>query len=106
LRRLKTGPNEDFVSELISIEMLEKTHKFPCAYTFKIIGKEEQGFIARAVAAVRDALTADLDPPYSVRATPDGCHVAVTVEPVVYSPHQVLAVYERVRSLAGLRMLF
>ena len=97
---------EVVVTEQINIELLEKTHKFPCTYTFKVIGKEEQGFVARAVVAVREALTAELDPPYTVRATPDGNHVAITLEPVVYSPQQVLAVYERVRGLEGLKVLW
>jgi hypothetical protein len=41
-----------------------------------------------------------------MRATADGKHVAVSLEPVVYSPHQILAVYDRVRSLEGLRYLW
>ena len=94
------------MTEHFSIELLEKTHTFPCAYVFKLIGNEEQGFVARAVAAVRDALQAEQDPPYTTRATPDGKFIAVTVEPIVQSPQQVLAVYDRVHNLDGLRFLF
>ena len=93
------------MTEQVSIELLEKTHVFPCPYTFKLIGREEQGFVARAVTEVRLALNADRDPPYTVRSTADGKHIAVSLEPVVYSAQQVLAVYERVRDLAGLRFL-
>ena len=35
-----------------SLELLERTHDFPCPYTFKVIGKVDNGFSARVVAAV------------------------------------------------------
>jgi putative lipoic acid-binding regulatory protein len=69
---------------------------------FKVIGKSDNGFVARTVAAVRDELAAPVDPPYSVRATPGGRHVAVTLEVSVASAHQVLAVYRRIVQLTGL----
>jgi putative lipoic acid-binding regulatory protein len=94
------------LTEQLSIELLEKTHVFPCPYMFKLIGNQDQGFVARVVAAVREGLQADRDPPYTTRATADGKHVAVSLEPVVYSPHQILAVYDRVRGLEGLRYLW
>jgi putative lipoic acid-binding regulatory protein len=93
------------LGESVSIELLESTHVFPCPYTFKLIGLEEHGFVARAVAQVRQALNADRDPPYTVRSTSDGKHVAVSLEPVVYSAQQVLDVYDRVRDLSGLRFI-
>ena len=52
------------MSELPAIELLENTHTFPGPYTFKVIGRAERGFVARAVAAVRDELDHALDPPY------------------------------------------
>ncbi|HEV8060535.1 MAG TPA: DUF493 domain-containing protein [Gemmataceae bacterium] len=104
--RAATSRAEVILTEQLSIELLEKTHAFPCPYMFKLIGSEDQGFVARAVAAVREALQAERDPPYTTRATPDGKYIAVSLEPMVYSPQQVLAVYERVRALAGLRYLW
>jgi putative lipoic acid-binding regulatory protein len=94
------------VEELPAIELLENTHTFPGPYTFKVIGRAERGFVARAVAAVRDALAEEVDPPYRVRETPNGRHVAVTVEPRVQTAHQVLAVYRRLQVIAGLVMLW
>ena len=38
----------------LSIALLEDTHTFPGTYMFKVIGKVENGFVARVVAAVRD----------------------------------------------------
>ncbi len=94
------------MSESESIELIESTHHFPGPYTFKVIGKVERGFVARVVAAVRDELGAPTDPQYSLRETAGGRHVAVTIEPVVQSGTQVMAVYRRIRGMAGLVMLF
>ena len=37
-------------------DLLQATHRFPCPYMFKAIGRVEGGFAARIVAAVRDEL--------------------------------------------------
>jgi putative lipoic acid-binding regulatory protein len=94
------------MDRLASIELLERTHTFPGPYMFKAIGKIERGFVARVVAGVRDALDAGTDPPFRVRETANGKHVSVTVEPVVQSAEQVLAVYRRIQTTAGLIMLW
>ena len=91
---------------LPSIELLESTHTFPGPYMFKVIGRVENGFAARVVAAVRDELQAPIDPPHSVREAVGGRHVSVTLEPTVQTGSDVLAVYRRVRKLAGLVMLW
>lgn len=88
-----------------AIELLNAGHEFPGPYIFKVIGRTENGFVARAVAAVRDALSAAVDPPYSVRESAGGRHVSVTVEAQVQTAEDVLAVYRRVHKLAGLVML-
>jgi putative lipoic acid-binding regulatory protein len=93
------------MGEMPSIELLEATHQFPGRFIFKIIGRVENGFAARVVAAVREELKNEVDPPHSVREAAGGRHVAVTLEPTVESPHQVLAVYRRVRTLAGVVMM-
>jgi hypothetical protein len=54
------------------------------------------------VAAVRDQLEAEVDPPYRVRETSGGRHVAVTLEPFVKSAWDVLAVYGRIQEIVGL----
>jgi uncharacterized protein len=93
------------VEHLPSIELLERTHVFPGPYMFKIIGRVEDGFIARIVAAVREELAAPVDPPYRVRESAGGRHVSVTLEPTVQTASQVLAVYRRIRNTAGLVMM-
>jgi uncharacterized protein len=94
------------MEQLPAIELLENTHTFPGPYIFKVIGRSERGFAARAVAAVRDELACEVDPPYKTRDAIGGQHVAVTLEPEVQSAWQVLAVYRRLRAMVGLVMLW
>jgi putative lipoic acid-binding regulatory protein len=94
------------VETLPSIELLEETHTFPGPYMFKVIGRVDDGFVARVVAAVRDELEEATDPPYKLRHTQNGRHVSVTLEPQVESVFQVLAVYSRIRETTGLVMLW
>jgi putative lipoic acid-binding regulatory protein len=93
------------MGDQVSIELLENTHRFPGPYMFKVIGRVENGFVARVVAAVREELAERVDPPFSVRETAGGRHVSVTLEPQVQTAQQVLAVYRRIRQMAGLVML-
>jgi hypothetical protein len=94
------------VEELPAIELLEANHTFPGPYIFKVIGRVENGFVARVIAAVREELAASVDPPFKVREAVGGRHVSVTLEPTVQTARQVLAVYRRVRKLAGLVLLW
>jgi putative lipoic acid-binding regulatory protein len=94
------------MTEAHSLELLENTHHFPCPYMFKVIGRLENGFVARVVAAVRVALAQEADPPFKFRQTAGGRHVSVTLEPVVQTSRQVLTVYHRLRQTQGLVMLW
>ena len=93
-------------SSLPTFDLLEKTHAFPGPYVFKVIGKADQGFLARVVAVVREELLIGIDPPYRVREAVGGRHLSVTLEPIVQSDQQVVAVYRRLRALDGLVILF
>jgi putative lipoic acid-binding regulatory protein len=93
------------MERLPPIELLEKTHQFPGTYMFKVIGKVENGFVARVVAAVRTELAAERDPPFRFREAVGGRHVSGTLEPQVQTAEQVLAIYHRIRQTAGLVML-
>jgi putative lipoic acid-binding regulatory protein len=73
---------------------------------FKVIGRPENGFVARTIAAVREELAAPIDPPFFVREAVGGRHVSITLQPAVQSAEQVLAVYRRVRQLTGLVLLW
>ncbi len=90
---------------LPAIELLESTHNFPCRYLFKIIGADEDDFTARVISAVRVALEASVDPPHRLRRTSGGRHVSVTLEPVLRSAHEVLAVYRSLCDTDGVMIL-
>jgi putative lipoic acid-binding regulatory protein len=94
------------MDSLPSLELLEANHTFPCPYQFKVIGRVENGFIGRVVAAVREELEFAVDPAYSVREARGGRHVAVTLEPMLPSAEHVLAVYRRLGALEGLVLLW
>jgi putative lipoic acid-binding regulatory protein len=90
------------VGDLPTIELLEQTHTFPGVYVFKVIGRAEGAFAERVVAAAREALGWEVDPPFRLRTAAGGRHVAVTLEPEVATAHEVLAVYRRLRATDGL----
>lgn len=90
---------------LPSIELLESTHQFPGRFLLKVIGRAEDGFVARVVAAVREQMELESDPPFRVRGTSAGRHVAITLEPHFQSAWEVLAVYGRIGELAGVTIL-
>jgi len=96
---------QTIVIKLPSVELLEMRHTFPCRYVFKVIGSAENNFTARVVACVRDELQLETDPPFSLRNTEHGRHVAVTLEPTCESSCQVLAIYSRLSGMDGLVML-
>ncbi len=91
--------------KLPPIELLEATHQFPGPYTFKVIGEQDASFEARVVAAVRELLDYPVDPPYEVRESNGGRHVAVTLELLMESSKQVHSVYERLSKLKGILVM-
>lgn len=88
-----------------SLDLLNQMHQFPTAMMIKVIGANHPTFVARVVAAVRVEIVLEMDPPYSVRETPNGRHVAITLEPTLRDAEQVLAVYEVLRKVEGVVML-
>lgn len=93
------------LEHLPSIELLEATHAFPCAYTFKVIGHTDDHFVGRVVGAVRALLDACEEPAFSSRKTHGGKYVCVTIEPIMSSASHVLQMYRQLRELDGLVML-
>jgi putative lipoic acid-binding regulatory protein len=90
---------------LPSVEVLEAHHDFPGTYTFKVIGTSDGKFTSRIIAAVRDELRMETDPPYTFRTTKTGNHVAITLEPVCENAQQVIAIYSRLTGMDGIFML-
>ncbi len=86
-------------------ELINATHDFPCSYLIKAIGHDMDNFVGRVVQAVRQELDDSMEPPFHSRKSSNGKHVSVTIEPIVESSHQVLAIYANLQSLDGLKML-
>ncbi len=88
-----------------SLRLLEATHDFPCDFMVKVIGRTEDDFVARVVLVIRECQQSDQDPPFRVRQTPNGRHVAVTLHPHVESAAEVLAIYREIRDIRGVVLL-
>lgn len=88
-----------------TVELLESTHLFPGVYKIKAIGRADDDFESRVVEAVCAHLPARSDLDYSVRTTPGGRHVAVTLDISVQTAEQVRVIYAEIRELDGLTLL-
>ena len=88
-----------------SIDLLMATHSFPGSFTFKVIGRAENDFVAMVLDAIQLLVIGDAEIPHSTRETSGGRHIAITAEPHVESPEMVLEIYERLRELPGVVML-
>jgi uncharacterized protein len=89
-----------------SLELLESTHLFPGVYQIKAIGVAEDDFERRVVEAVISELATPSELDYSVRTTPNGRHVALTMDLTVQTADQVRAAYAQIRDVKGLTFLF
>lgn len=94
------------MSEHDPIELLESTHFFPGSFQIKAIGHADDDFEGRILAAVQEELPVPGDLEHSVRSTPGGRHIALTLDINVQSAEQVLAIYARIREVHGLKLLF
>lgn len=88
-----------------NLDLLLSVHNFPGPYTWKVIGRTENGFVDRVLTEFRDALDLEFDPPYTTRETAAGRHIALTVEPWMDSADDVLDLYTRLRETEGLVVL-
>ncbi len=89
-----------------SVELLESIHFFPGIYKIKAIGLAHDDFESRVIEAVCSNLAARSDLDYSIRSTPGGRHVAVTLDITVQTAEQVRAIYADIHALKGLTLLF
>ncbi|HEX8201858.1 MAG TPA: DUF493 domain-containing protein [Isosphaeraceae bacterium] len=89
-----------------SIDLLESTHLFPGTYQIRAIGRTDDDFAGRVIAAVVDELAAPSDLDHSIRTTPGGRHVSVTLDITVQTASQVRSIYASIQALEGLVLLF
>ena len=86
-------------------DLLANNHAFPGTYQIKAIGKADDNFEGRVVAAAASELAGPGEVEHSVRETKGGRHIAVSLELTVQSPAQVRAIYAAIREVEGLSLL-
>jgi hypothetical protein len=89
-----------------SEDLLESVHAFPGVYQIKVIGNADNGFESRVVDVVVAELAAASDLDYSIRTTPGGRHVSLTLDISVQTAEQVRTIYARLHELEGVTLLF
>ncbi len=89
-----------------SEDLLESSHSFPGTYQIKAIGNTDNNFVHRVVEAVSAELATPSELEHSVRVTPNGRHVSLTLEMNVQTAEQVRAIYARLRDVEGITLLF
>jgi uncharacterized protein len=104
--RMFLQPRERAMDHRPSVDLLESIHFFPGVYKIKAIGRADDDFESRVVQAVYSHLAARSDLDYSVRSTPGGRHLAVTLDISVQTAEQVRAIYAEIREVKGLTLLF
>lgn len=89
-----------------ALELLEKHHSFPGAYTFKIIGFNAEGLL-EDVRRVAQEAAGPMETQIEVRGRPSkGCrYLSVTLELEVTGAEQVLKLYDALRRVPGVMAL-
>ena len=87
------------------IERLEELHTFPGPFTMKVIGAQSDGFVELVLSTVQGELQLDETPQHSLKRTPNGRHISVTVDMRVESARQVAGLYVRLQSMDEVQFL-
>ncbi len=90
--------------DLHSLELLERHHKFPGAYTFKVIAFHGPGLASELAAAVRGVVGRE-PRELSTRPSRSGRYLGVTLEVDVASAGEVLKIYEALKDVEGIVVL-
>lgn len=80
--------------------LLEATHQFPCAYYLTVIALHDAGITERLVEAVK-RIDEESHRPYSSQPSSGGKYVSHRFSVRVSGAHEVLALYEVVRTVEG-----
>jgi putative lipoic acid-binding regulatory protein len=88
-----------------SVELLESHHTFPGVFRIKVIGNAADDFEARALAAVHQEVSGVSEVDHSIRNTPGGRHISMTLDVNVQTAEQVRSIYGRLQEVEGLKML-
>jgi len=93
-------------AQLPNLELIEATHRFPCSFTFKVIGDSRSGFTEDALNLIVTALGEDRELSHTSRNSATGIHTAITISVHLKNADEVHAVYAELLKLTGLRALF
>ncbi len=88
-----------------SLELLNKTHTFPTRVMIKVIGVNEQGFVASVLEVVQRNAPGEQPPPHQVNEARGGKHISITLEPHLENAECVLTIYAELQVLQGVVML-
>lgn len=99
------------MTQLPSIELLEKTHEFPCDFVFKIIADvvETHGETSPELRQklildlASEALDQDISKSLTYKISSKGNHVAYTLIVRCQKPEDVHSVYLKIMTLSHLR---
>ncbi len=86
-------------------ERLEAVHSFPDTYMFKVIGANDEEFVARVIQAAVNALGGDRQMDVSTRESRAGRHVSVTLQADVEDAEAILDTYEMLDAVQGVSFL-
>jgi len=86
-------------------EQLESQHTFPGPFTLKVIGQASDAFLPDVLEVVRRELSLTDAPRHSVKRTPNGRHLSVTLELMVSTSGDVVAIYAQLKLVQGLVMV-
>ncbi|MDB4637694.1 DUF493 domain-containing protein [Planctomycetaceae bacterium] len=86
--------------------LLESTHEFPGKYMFKVVGWQRNDFVERVLNSARLVIGGAIEVQYTTRETSSGRHISVTMEPFVDNSDQALAIYEHLKALDDVIMLW
>jgi putative lipoic acid-binding regulatory protein len=89
-----------------AIALLEATHQFPVDYALSIITVTEESVVAEVRAAVEFGLSQPLpDDAYETVLSGAGRYASHRFRVPVASAEEVLALYERLRKIAGVKTI-
>jgi len=86
-------------------DLLSSNHVFPGIYQIKAIGGSDKDFEARVLETIRAEIEPEASIEVAVKTTPGGRHISLTLDVMVQTPAQVIAIYGRIQKIEGLRFL-
>jgi uncharacterized protein len=99
----KTG--EPMTDHSALMDKLNAVHDFPCSYIFKVIGENSSEFMARVVQAVVQVVGDPAELSMQTRESSGGKHLSVTLSVTVEDARSVVAIYDLLAVVKGVRFM-